>query len=206
MPKIADAALVHGAGFKIGPEGLAVPTPTTLLRVDFAARVIENSGTDIVVVCGRSANDSDSCAKSITEAAVMASLLQDNYGIPEEMILIEDESVSTLGNLALGISKLQEEGCESFCGITSSLHLPRALASAEYVAPKSTVALIGYESVPEAFRLSSCARELAQRAMLVGFMRTHEKTPLEKIADSYEDYKNHIPVVSKVKELRYKTS
>jgi uncharacterized SAM-binding protein YcdF (DUF218 family) len=201
MSKIADIALVHGAGYRITGEGLPVPSITTQLRVDLASRVLEEAQVDKVLVCGRSANGTEAC--KATEALVMSQALQE-HGIPEDLILLEDSSVSTLGNIALGLCIAQAKEHESFIGITSSLHYLRAFETAKFVAPKSRVELRGYLSAPEPPKLTSRTRELAQRVMLRGFINKHHDTNLESLADAYEVYKKQIPIVSTVKRIRYK--
>lgn len=114
-----DYVIIHGAGLLHGEE----LTPLLRMRVDKAIEVYRKDPTPPVLVPSGGQGDDE----SISEAEAMARYLRAK-GIPEDRILLEDRSTSTMENL-----KFSQELIESRPGrhytalVTNNYHVFRAL-------------------------------------------------------------------------------
>ena len=114
-----DYVIIHGAGLLHGEE----LTPLLRMRVDKAIEVYRKDPTPPVLVPSGGQGDDE----SISEAEAMARYLRVK-GIPEDKILLEDRSTTTMENL-----KYSQELIESRPGrhytalVTNNYHVFRAL-------------------------------------------------------------------------------
>ena len=117
-----DAVVVLGAQVK--PDG--VPSVQLGLRLDRAAEVWERKNVP-VVVCGAQGRDEPE-----PEAYTMKRYLMDK-GIPEDMILLDPDSVNTEQNIVNAKKCLEEYPGEirKVVIVTSDYHVPRSMALAE---------------------------------------------------------------------------
>lgn len=95
------------------------PSPTLRRRCAQAVCVWNKGGYNFVVVCGGLGDYPPS------EAAAMATLLAD-AGVPENCILLEDQSTTTLENLIFARRLLRDRGCDVVTIVTDRYHGPRA--------------------------------------------------------------------------------
>lgn len=112
-----DAIIVLGA--RVMPDG---ELSTTLLhRVQKALELYEQGLGDTLIVCGAQGSD-----EPTTEAQAMADYLI-SHGVPEEHVLLEDQSKDTVQNIRNAMALMQEFGLKSATVVTSEYHLTRAL-------------------------------------------------------------------------------
>ena len=117
-----DAVVVLGAQVK--PDG--VPSVQLSLRLDRAAEVWERKHVP-VVVCGAQGRDEPE-----PEAYTMKRYLMDK-GVPEDMILLDPDSMNTEQNIVNAKKLLEEYPGEirKVVIVTSDYHVPRSMALAE---------------------------------------------------------------------------
>ena len=113
-------------GCKVMPWG----GPSTLLqdRLDKALDYLEEHPDMTVIVSGGQGGD-----EPVTEARCMADYLTEN-GFPAEQILLEDQSKSTVQNLAFSKDLMEQEGVDMESGVlivSNGFHLTRARILAE---------------------------------------------------------------------------
>ena len=115
-----DAIIVLGAQVK--PDGTL--SLQLQWRVDAAAKAWRERQS-IIVVCGAQGSN-----EPATEASVMkAELIR--QGVPEEYILMDEESFNTRQNIANAVKLLEGRDVQRVLVVTSDYHLPRAMAIAE---------------------------------------------------------------------------
>lgn len=105
-------------GQSLHPDGTTPPTLTC--RVRGAAALHASHPRALLIATG-----GDPAQTGRTEAAVMRSLLVQE-GVPEELILVEEQSLTTLGNAWHVFDLLRERSITSILLVTSDFHLPRA--------------------------------------------------------------------------------
>lgn len=196
---VADAVLVHGAGFEmIGsvPHASAFMREQTLLGV----RLIEDGLAESLVVTGRGPNLDD--VYKVTEARAMADIAED-AGVPRDRIFMDEESVTTLGNWVFGAFIAQDIGAERIIGVSRPSHVARAIMCADFVTERAGLELVEYRLITsEDVRMSSRVREAGQRFMLQRFIDKNQDTPLTEIPETYEAAKNSLRL-NKIKRVRY---
>ena len=115
-----DAIIVLGAQVK--PDGTL--SLQLQWRVDAAAKAWRERRS-LIVVCGAQGSN-----EPATEASVMkAELIR--QGVPEEYILMDEESFNTRQNIANAVKLLEGRDVQRVLVVTSDYHLPRAMAIAE---------------------------------------------------------------------------
>ena len=115
-----DAIIVLGAQVK--PDGTL--SLQLQWRVDAAAKAWRERQS-LIVVCGAQGSN-----EPATEASVMkAELIR--QGVPEEYILMDEESFNTRQNIANAVKLLEGRDVQRVLVVTSDYHLPRAMAIAE---------------------------------------------------------------------------
>ncbi|HTM77817.1 MAG TPA: YdcF family protein [Devosia sp.] len=125
-PDKADAALVLGAAV-IG----STPTPVLVERLRHAANLFQSGQVkQIVVTGGLSPED------QLTEAAASRNWLV-AAGIPAAAVLMEDQSRTTIQNLAFAKPVLAANGIETVLVVSDPLHMRRALMIADRVGIKA---------------------------------------------------------------------
>ena len=115
-----DAIIVLGAQVK--PDG--EPSLQLQWRIDAAAKAWRERNA-IIVVCG---------AQGSNEPAPEAHVMRDELikqGVPEEMILMDDQSFNTRQNIANAVTLLADADVDHVLIVTSDYHLPRAMAIAK---------------------------------------------------------------------------
>lgn len=115
-----DAIIVLGAQVK--PDG--VPSLQLQWRIDAAAKAWKERNA-LIVVCGAQGSN-----EPAPEAHVMREELI-RQGVPEEMILMDDQSFNTRQNIANAVRLLEDREVQRVLIVTSDYHLPRAMAIAE---------------------------------------------------------------------------
>ena len=115
-----DAIIVLGAQVK--PDG--VPSLQLQWRIDAAAKAWKERSA-LIVVCGAQGSN-----EPAPEAHVMREELI-RQGVPEEMILMDDQSFNTRQNIANAVRLLEDREVQRVLIVTSDYHLPRAMAIAE---------------------------------------------------------------------------
>ena len=118
----ADAIVVLGGSLAI-PESprLEVELTGNSDRILHAARLYRAGKAPVVIATGGASN-------STPEAYVMKVLLKE-WGVSEENIVIETESLNTFQNAVNTKPLLDKRGLESVLLVTSAIHMPRALAT-----------------------------------------------------------------------------
>lgn len=127
-----DVVIVLGCGVKNGR-----PSVTLQARLDAAVEYYHTNSDTYIVVAGGLARQKDT-----TEAAVMKDYLVEN-GIPEDIIIVEDKSQSTMENYIFTKEILTEKNIkyDSIVFVTNSFHIYRAKTYAEYCGFKNAHAL-----------------------------------------------------------------
>lgn len=115
-----DAIIVLGAQVK--PDG--VPSLQLQWRIDAAAKAWKERNA-LIVVCGAQGSN-----EPAPEAHVMREELI-RQGVPEEMILMDDQSFNTRQNIANAVRLLEDREVQRVLIVTSDYHLPRAMALAQ---------------------------------------------------------------------------
>lgn len=195
---VADAVLVHGAAFEMVdsvPHASAFTREQTLLGV----RLIEDGLAESLVVCGRGPNLDD--VYKVTEARAMADIAEE-AGVPRDRIIMDEESVTTLGNWVFGAFIAQGIGAERIIGVSRPSHVARAIMCADFVTERAGLELVEYRLITEDVRLTSRVREAGQRYMLQRFIDKNQDTPLAEIPERYEAAKNTLRL-NKIKRARY---
>ena len=117
------AVIVLGAGVNGRTPSLTLQT-----RIEAAAAYLEEHPDTVAVLSG-----GQGPGEAITEAQAMRIALA-GLGIPEERLLLEEKSTSTVENIAFSLEILQENGVDTAGGVgivTNDFHLFRALRIAE---------------------------------------------------------------------------
>ena len=127
-----DTVIVLGCGVKNGR-----PSVTLQARLDAAVDYYHKNSDIYIVVTGGLARQKDT-----TEALVMKNYLLEK-GIPEDIIIMEDKSQSTLENYKFSKEILIENNIkhDSIVFITNSFHIYRAKTYAKYCGFKNAHAL-----------------------------------------------------------------
>lgn len=118
-----DVVIILGAGVKNGRVSKALQ-----LRLDAGIDYHRNNPDSYIVVTGGITPQKDT-----TEAAVMKDYLV-QHGIAENMIIVEDKSLSTLENYRFSKAILDKRGIKytSIVFVTNDFHIYRAKTYAEY--------------------------------------------------------------------------
>jgi uncharacterized SAM-binding protein YcdF (DUF218 family) len=122
----AQAIVVLGAGkYPQAPEyGGDTVTPTTLVRLRYAAVLHRRTGLPILVSGGSPEGS------SIDEAQTMRRVLEQEFGTTVRWS--ENQSANTLENARLTHRMLQQEGIRRICLVTHAWHMPRARLAFEH--------------------------------------------------------------------------
>ena len=113
----SDAIVVLGA--RVMPDG---ELSTTLLRrVETAYEAYDAGFGDYLIVCGAQGED-----EPVTEAFAMREALI-RMGVPEDRVILEDQSYNTEENLGNARKIMDERGMKTALVITSDYHLQRSL-------------------------------------------------------------------------------
>lgn len=123
---VADAIVILGGA--VG--GANFPRIDTDLgdasdRVLHAARLYQAGKAPVVIAVGGSI---PWLGTAIPESLAMSGLLQE-WGVPEQAIILEGESVNTYQNAINTRRLMDERGLKRVLLVTSALHMPRALAT-----------------------------------------------------------------------------
>ena len=140
----SSAIIVLGA--QVTPDGN--PSVQLALRLEKALAEYQRAPRTMVVCGSQGANE------PATEASVMKAWLM-SRGVPEEQVLMDEESFNTKENLGNAMALLPENTIEVTI-VTSDYHLPRALRIAEDMGLKPTG--VGSPIKPE-YWLKNHARE-----------------------------------------------
>ena len=121
-PQNADYLIVLGA--RVEKNG--VPSPALQHRIDSAYEYLAENPDTVVIATGGQGRDEDMPEAECIKAELM------KLGIPEERILIEDESTSTTENLKNSLAIIGDK--EKTVGIvTNNYHVYRSVKLAEKV-------------------------------------------------------------------------
>ncbi len=104
---------------------------TTIFRTAAATELARANPEMTIILSGDGRKEEDPALRSAlrTEAAIMAEILGKN-GISSERLLLEDESIDTIGNAILtAVRYLQGQTPRRLYVVTSPFHVKRALAS-----------------------------------------------------------------------------
>lgn len=122
IPKLDHYDCLVVLGAQVLPNGQ--PNVQLQLRLDAAYETWKKAPCMVVCCGGQGANE------PAPEGAVMCRYLAEK-GIPEDMLLADTESTTTLQNMRFAKKILEENRLSTrVCVITSDYHLPRALALA----------------------------------------------------------------------------
>ena len=158
-----DAIIVLGAQVK--PDGTL--SLQLQWRVDAAAKAWKERQS-LIVVCGAKGSN-----EPTTEASAMkAELIR--QGVPEEYILMDEESFNTRQNIANAVKLLEGRDVDHVLVVTSDYHLPRAMAIAEDAGLTATG--IGADTLPQ-YWLKNYSRE--GLAWIKYWMQKYLHLPLE---------------------------
>jgi uncharacterized SAM-binding protein YcdF (DUF218 family) len=121
-----QAIVVLGGGLRLGAleeADQAALNRHSLERTNFAARLHRLTGLPVLVSGGTIS------PAPVSEAQVMARVLQDHYGIPTRWI--ERNSINTRENAQFSAVKLKRDGITRVLLVTSALHMPRSVVEFE---------------------------------------------------------------------------
>lgn len=118
----AEAIVVLGGGRVLAaPEwGGDTASGNTLRRVRYAAKLHRQTGLPILVSGGRPGGEG-----SLTEAAIMRDILQDEFQVPVRWV--EDRAEDTRDNARFSAELLRADGVARIHLVTTESHMPRAL-------------------------------------------------------------------------------
>jgi len=122
----SDCIVVLGGvlGFTIYPR-VNVELTDAVDRVYQAAALYRaGKGRTVIVAAGNQPWMQD----QVPEANLIRDLLG-QWGVPARAMLLDTTSVNTRGNAVNAIALMQERGCETSLLVTSSWHMPRAVAA-----------------------------------------------------------------------------
>jgi uncharacterized SAM-binding protein YcdF (DUF218 family) len=162
---IAAGALIYSFGRNAVPEKSdciivlgcrlygSTPSPFLQGRLDRGFELFNRGyGKFIIVSGGRGPGE------SITEAEAMKRYLSDK-GIPEDKIICEDKSVSTMTNITNSAKLMKEKGLNSAIIVSNRYHLKRASLMAEKCGISTTASGI-YMSKYPADEIAGFLREI----------------------------------------------
>jgi vancomycin permeability regulator SanA len=195
---VADAALVHGAGFTV-VDSISQASAFTREQTLLGARLVEEGVVESLIVCGRGPNLDD--VYKVTEAKAMAEIAED-AGVPRNRIFMDEESVTTLGNWVYGAAIAQDIAAERVLGVSRPSHVARAMMCADFVTKRAGLELVEYWLITEEVRMSSRIREAGQRVLLERFLGKNLETPLAEIPELYEAVKTPLGL-NMIKKKRY---
>ncbi len=117
-------------------------------RMPAAAEIFRGGGAPYIMVCGGRVQDTP--LGRMTECQSMLKAAGE-LGVPREVIITEERSMTTEENFTFGGELLRERlpGCESIILVTAGFHMRRALLMAER-------SLTGYRIIPAAVSSGSC--------------------------------------------------
>lgn len=139
-----EAIVILGGGLQEGyKDSLRTPWETrlrVLAAVDYYCNCISNNNSPVIIISGGLKKDKDGVA--YTEASVMKKELMNDYSIPEDRIIIDEESFDTATNAEEVSQRLADLGFgekQRVTLITNVYHLNRAerLFKKRYGFPKS---------------------------------------------------------------------
>lgn len=142
----ADAVVVLGGG--ITPVPLDWPYPDLAGgadRVWHAARIYQAGKVPRVIISG---GRLPWLGERTAEAEAMRQFLID-LGVPEDALLLEDQSRNTHENAIYTAQLLQERALDRVLLVTSALHMPRALATFRAAGVNAVPAPTDFEVIPE---------------------------------------------------------
>jgi uncharacterized SAM-binding protein YcdF (DUF218 family) len=119
-PKPSDTIIVLGAKL-IGNE----PSTMLRLRLDETLRLYVNGYAPVIIVSGGQGADED-----YTEAKVMHDYLV-AHGIPDQAILLEENSANTYQNLMNSQRIMREHGLKQAIIVSNASHIRRSLVLAQ---------------------------------------------------------------------------
>lgn len=122
-----DAIIVLGAGLLADDS----PSPTTGKRVMHGVELFRQGKADTLLLSGGRGGN------SITEADAMRSLAV-AAGVPDDCILLERLSRSTLENAIYSARLMQDRGWLTALIVSDRLHMPRALLAFDSVGVRTT--------------------------------------------------------------------
>lgn len=133
-----DVIVLLGGGVGPAPPDWPYPNLNSASdRVWHAARLYHAGKAPRIIASGGFAYSRESAQ---SEAAAMREFLVD-LGVPEQDVVLEEQSRNTRENAILTAQWLQSEGLERVLLVTSALHMPRSLA---------TFRAAGVEAIPAA--------------------------------------------------------
>lgn len=115
----SGAAIVALAGNAAQAGGV---NGETEMRIERAVELYEAGAAPVLVVTGGTSGDAPSVAEAMKEYAVA-------NGVPEDAILVEDASRSTLQNALFSADLAELDKSEPIIIVTHRYHMPRARAS-----------------------------------------------------------------------------
>ena len=122
LPPIGDSDVIIVLGAQVKPDG--EPSLQLQWRLDAAAKAWQERNC-LVIVCGAQGSN-----EPAPEAHVMRDVLI-AQGVPEEAILMDDQSFNTRQNIQNAVTLLEGHDVEDVLIVTSDYHLPRAMSIAE---------------------------------------------------------------------------
>ncbi len=142
----ADAAVVLGAAVFDDQ-----PSPVLRERINHAILLYERGLVENIVFTGGKGS-----VDELTEAAVSAQYAI-AHGIPEDTILLEDKSTTTIENLVNTEQIAAEKGLDTFLIVSTPFHMKRAMAIADavgleaYPSPTRTTKWISWRTKTRAY-------------------------------------------------------
>ena len=142
----ADAAIVLGAAV-FGDR----PSPVLRERINHAILLYEQGLIDIIIFTGGKGNPT-----ALSEAEVSARYAI-AHGIPQEAIVLEDQSKNTIENLGNAQEIAAEKGLHAFLIVSTPFHMKRAMAIADsigltaYPSPTRTTKWISWHTKTRAY-------------------------------------------------------
>lgn len=125
----ADALIILGAGWQ--PQ-ILMDVPTRM-RVLAGAGLYKRGRFRRVILCGGAAMSRAIPIEGVRHLSQHMQDLAERRGIPADVFLRDDVSLSTLENLVEAFAMMDAAGLESFVIVTDDFHLMRALALSRFL-------------------------------------------------------------------------
>ena len=142
----ADVIILLGGGMRGPPPDWPYPDlGASADRVWHAARLYHAGRAPLIIASGGAMGWT---GERMTEACAMRALLLD-LGVPDEAIILEDQSRSTRENAVYSQRVMEEQAMDSALLVTSALHMHRSMATFRAVGLDPIPAATDFEVMPE---------------------------------------------------------
>lgn len=197
----AQVGLIHGADFTV-QDGMPHMSPATRANAEAGYGLLQAARIERIICSGR--GPLDGVEYPVSEAKLMADYLV-RAGVEPELIEIEEQSSTTVGNWAYSAEILQRLGAETVCGVTAAPNIMRMQAIGRFVARRADFVVTGYEPSDAPVAAKDYVREAGVGLITGIFLGMNRHTPLSELEPAYIAFKNRTGM-NRVKRTRRRTS